>query len=71
MSRVIQGQSSLICQIFDTLNHTILLNLQKTGKKMRGHTDGKSGTWKSGVMENGVVTETERGSPQGGNLSHY
>ena len=24
---------------------------------------------KSGVMENGVVTETEEGSPQGGNLS--
>ena len=24
---------------------------------------------RSGVMENGVVTETEEGSPQGGNLS--
>lgn len=24
---------------------------------------------KNGVMENGVVTETEEGSPQGGNLS--
>ena len=26
---------------------------------------------KSGVMENGVVTEREKGSPQGGNISPF
>ena len=49
-----------LSKYFDTLNHTILLNLLR--KLVKRYL-------KSGVMENGVVTETEEGSPQGGNLS--
>ena len=54
---------------FDTLNHEILLNrLRKEVKDERVIQIIKR-YLKSGVMENGVVIETEEGSPQGGNLS--
>ena len=58
-----------LSKYFDTLNHEKLLNiLRRNGK------DERVIQWikrylKSGVMENGVVMETEEGSPQGGNIS--
>ena len=58
-----------LSRYFDTLNHEILLNqLRKEVKDERVIQIIKR-YLKSGVMENGVVTETEEGSPQGGNLS--
>ncbi len=58
-----------LSKYFDTLNHEILLNILR-----RNVRDERVIQWikrylKSGVMENGVVMETEEGSPQGGNLS--
>ena len=58
-----------LSKYFDTLNHVRLLNLLR-----RNITDERviqmiKRYLKSGVMENGVVVETEAGSPQGGNLS--
>ena len=58
-----------LSKYFDTLNHEILLNILRRNVK-----DDRVIQWikrylKSGVMENGVVMETEEGSPQGGNLS--
>ena len=56
-----------LSKYFDTLNHEILLNILR-----RNVRDERVIQWikrylKSGVMENGVVMETEEGSPQGGN----
>ena len=58
-----------LSKYFDTLNHEILLNILR-----RNVRDERVIQWikrylKRGVMENGVVMETEEGSPQGGNLS--
>lgn len=58
-----------LSKYFDTLNHELLLNILR-----REIHDERVIQWikrylKSGVMENGVVHETEEGSPQGGNLS--
>ena len=58
-----------LSKYFDTLNHEILLNILR-----RNVRDERVIQWikrylKSGVMENGVVMETEEGSPQGGNIS--
>ena len=58
-----------LSKYFDTLNHELLLNILR-----RDIRDERVIQWikrylKSGVMENGVVHETEEGSPQGGNLS--
>ena len=58
-----------LSKYFDTLNHEMLLNLLR-----RNVNDERVIQWikrylKSGVMENGVVMETEEGSPQGGNIS--
>lgn len=58
-----------LSRYFDTLNHELLLNILR-----RNIHDERVIQWikrylKSGVMENGVVHETEEGSPQGGNLS--
>ncbi len=58
-----------LSKYFDTLNHELLLNL------LRRETDDErviqliKRFLKSGVMDNGVVTATEEGSPQGGPLS--
>ena len=54
---------------FDTLNHTILLNLLRKQVKDERVIQMVKRYLKSGVMENGVIAETEEGSPQGGNLS--
>ena len=58
-----------LSKYFDTLNHTILLNLLRRQVKDERVVQMVKRYLKSGVMENGVVTETEEGSPQGGNLS--
>lgn len=58
-----------LSKYFDTLNHNLLLNI------LRRQSDDERviqiiKRWlKSGVMENGVVMETEEGSPQGGVIS--
>ena len=58
-----------LSKYFDTLNHTILLNLLRKQVKDERVIQMVKRYLKSGVMENGVVTETKEGSPQGGNLS--
>ena len=58
-----------LSKYFDTLNHTILLNLLRRDVKDERVIQMVKRYLKSGVMENGVVVDTEEGSPQGGNLS--
>ena len=58
-----------LSKYFDTLNHTILINLLRKQVKDERVIQMVKRYLKSGVMENGVVTRTEEGSPQGGNLS--
>ena len=58
-----------LSKYFDTLNHTILLNLLRKQVKDERVIQMVKRYLKSGVMEKGVVTETKEGSPQGGNLS--
>lgn len=58
-----------LSKYFDTLNHEVLMNLLH--RQIR---DGRvlrliKKYLKSGVLENGIVCETEEGSPQGGPLS--
>jgi len=58
-----------LSKYFDTLNHDILMNIirQDIGDKTVITLIRKF--LKSGVMVDGLVFDTERGSPQGGNLS--
>ena len=58
-----------LSRYFDTLNHTILLNILRRNIKDERVIQMIKRYLKSGVMENGVFAETEEGSPQGGNLS--
>lgn len=58
-----------LSKYFDTLNHERLLNLLRREIKDERVIQIIKRYLKSGVMENGVVMETEEGSPQGGNLS--
>ena len=58
-----------LSKYFDTLNHTILLNVLRKQVKDERVIQMVKRYLKSGVMENGVVAETEEGCPQGGNLS--
>ena len=58
-----------LSKYFDTLNHERLLNLLRKDIKDERVIQIIKRYLKSGVMENGVVMETEEGSPQGGNLS--
>ncbi|WP_333595544.1 group II intron reverse transcriptase/maturase [Anaerospora hongkongensis] len=58
-----------LSKYFDTLNHELLLNILRRNVK-----DERVIKWikrylRSGVLEDGVVVDTEEGSPQGGNLS--
>lgn len=55
-----------LSRYFDTLNHTILLNQLRKQVKDERVIQMVKRYLKSGVMENGVVRETEEGSPQGG-----
>ena len=58
-----------LSKYFDTLNHEMLLNILRRKVKDERVIQWIKRYLKSGVMENGVVTETEEGSPQGGNIS--
>lgn len=58
-----------LSQYFDTLNHEVLIKLLRRDIKDERVVQLIKRYLKSGVMENGVVMETEEGSPQGGNLS--
>ena len=58
-----------LSKYFDTLNHTVLLNLLRKEIRDERVIQMIKRYLKSGVMENGVIMETEKGSPQGGNLS--
>jgi len=58
-----------LSRYFDTLNHELLLNILRRSVKDERVIQWIKRYLKSGVMENGVVMETEEGSPQGGNLS--
>ena len=68
-----EGYRYAVCldlsKYFDTLNHERLLNLLRENVKDERVIQIIKRYLKSGVMENGVVMETEEGSPQGGNLS--
>ncbi len=68
-----QGYTHAVCldlsKYFDTLNHTILVNLLRKEIKDERVIQMVKRYLRSGVMENGVVIDTEEGSPQGGNLS--
>ena len=54
-----------LSKYFDTLNHEILMNLLRRNEKDERVVQLIKRYLKSGVMENGVVMETEEGSPQG------
>lgn len=58
-----------LSKYFDTLNHEKLITLLRKGVKDERVIQLIKRYLKSGVMENGVVMETEEGSAQGGNLS--
>ena len=58
-----------LSKYFDTINHEILINLLRENVKDERVVQLIKRYLKSGVMENGVVIETDEGSPQGGNLS--
>ena len=58
-----------LSRYFDTFNHEKLLVLLRKNVKDERVIQLIKRYLKSGVMENGVVMETEEGSPQGGNLS--
>ena len=58
-----------LSKYFDTLNHEILVNILRRDVKDERVIQMIKRYLRSGVMENGVVVETEEGSPQGGNLS--
>ena len=58
-----------LSKYFDTMNHVILVNLLRREIKDERVIQMVKRYLRSGVMENGVVIETEEGSPQGGNLS--
>ena len=68
-----QGYTHAVCldlsKYFDTMNHNILVNLLRREIKDERVIQMVKRYLKSGVMENGVVMDTEEGSPQGGNLS--
>lgn len=58
-----------LSKYFDTLNHELLLNILRRNVKDERVIQWIKRYLRSGVMENGVVMDTEEGSPQGGNLS--
>ncbi len=68
-----EGYKYAVCldlsKYFDTLNPELLMNMLRKDVHDKRLIDLIKKYLKSGVMENGVVTKTEEGSPQGGNLS--
>ena len=55
-----------LSKYFDTLNHELLINILRRNIKDERVIQMVKRYLKSGVMENGVVSETAEGSPQGG-----
>ena len=68
-----EGYKYAVCldlsKYFDTLNHELLMNMLRKDIHDKMLIDLIKKYLKSGVMVNGIVTKTEEGSPQGGNLS--
>ena len=68
-----EGYKYAVCldlsKYFDTLNHELLMNMLRQDIKDKRLIELIKRYLKSGVMENGIVTRTNEGSPQGGNLS--
>lgn len=68
-----EGYKFAVCldlsKYFDTLNHELLMNMLRQDIHDKRVIDLIKKYLKSGVMENGIVTKTKEGSPQGGNLS--
>ena len=60
---------NILSKYFSALNHEKLQNTLHRDVKDEPVVQWIKRHLKSGVMENGVVTKTEGGSPQGGNLS--
>ena len=58
-----------LSKYFDTLNHDLLLNILRRRIKDKRLIELIKKFLKSGVMDNGVIVNTEEGSPQGGSLS--
>ena len=58
-----------LAKYFDTVNHDLLIRMIREEVKDEAIIDLIRKFLKSGVMENGVVNQTEEGTPQGGNLS--
>jgi group II intron reverse transcriptase/maturase len=58
-----------LSKYFDTMNHELLMNMIRKEVKDKRIIDLIKKFLKSGVMENGVKSKTEEGSPQGGPLS--
>lgn len=58
-----------LSKYFDTINHDLLLEMLRRTIKDERVIQLIKGFLKSGMMKDGVVVETEAGSPQGGNLS--
>jgi group II intron reverse transcriptase/maturase len=58
-----------LAKYFDTVNHEILMDMVMTEVKERPIVRLIRAFLKSGVMVGGVVSPTEEGTPQGGNLS--
>ena len=58
-----------LSKYFDTINHDKLLEILRRNVKDERVVQMIKRYLKSGVMEDGAVTATEEGSPQGGNLS--
>jgi group II intron reverse transcriptase/maturase len=58
-----------LAKYFDTVNHDILMDMVMMEVKERPIIRLIRAFLKSGVMADGIVTPTEEGTPQGGNLS--
>jgi group II intron reverse transcriptase/maturase len=58
-----------LAKYFDTVNHDILLDMVRTEVKDEAVIKLIRKFLKSGVMANGLVSQTTEGTPQGGNLS--
>ena len=58
-----------LSKYFDSLHHELLMNLVRRQIQDKRVTELIKKYLKSGVMENGLVIETEEGAPQGGPLS--
>ena len=58
-----------LAKYFDTVNHDILMDMVMVEVKERTIIRLIRAFLKSGVMEDGILSPTEEGTPQGGNLS--